>query len=198
MSLRQLYHVVNGLVPLLMACDGAKVSLWKPYIQVYGPGVACIDDQAVRSAVRVDVPASDQKASHLLDGPLGGGQADAGYVGLGQGAEALHGEGQVRASLVFHNGVYLIEYQGLDTLESTAAALRGQQNVQGLRSGDEDVGRLLCHLLALGGRGVSGADCDPYLRKGSLPRSSANARISSNGAAKFLCISLDRAFNGDT
>ncbi len=68
--------------------------------------------------------------------------------------EALEAEGQVGAALVVGDGVDLVDDDGVDAAQVLAALLRGEQDVERLRGGDEDVGRRLQHGAALGA-GVS-------------------------------------------
>ena len=59
--------------------------------------------------------------------------------------------------------VHLVDDHGLDAAEDLAA-LRGQEKVERLRGGDEDVRRRPQHLTALPLVGVSGADADRQFR----------------------------------
>ena len=69
------------------------------------------------------------------------------------------------AALVVGDGVNLVQYEGPDSRKGSAPALRGQQDVQRLRGGYQDVGRLLCHALPFGCLGVSGAYGSAYIRQ---------------------------------
>jgi hypothetical protein len=60
------------------------------------------------------------------------------------------------AALVARHGVDLVYDHGARRSEHAAAALRREQDVERLRSGDEDVRRRLCHPLPVGLRRVTG------------------------------------------
>src|SRR5271154_283155 len=83
-----------------------------------------------------------EETGYLFEGTLGGGEADALQAAAGEGGcerfEALEGEGQVGAALAGHEGVDLVEDDGLDGAESFAG-LGGEEQVEGLGRGDEDV-----------------------------------------------------------
>lgn len=101
-----------------------------------------------------------EEAADLLDRLDGGGKPDALRADGGEGFEAGHGEREVSAAFVTGNGMDLVDDEGARRAQHPAGALRGQQDVQGFGSGDEDVGRLAAHLLPLPGGGVTGADSD--------------------------------------
>src|SRR5882724_3002888 len=69
----------------------------------------------------------------------------------------------MRATFRACNGMYLVEDQRADTLQVLSRA-RGKQQVQRLRSGDQDVGRVPQHRRALLLWRVSGAHADRQLR----------------------------------
>src|SRR5271167_928677 len=106
-----------------------------------------------------------------LDGILRGGDADAlrgrglaGEEGAGreavfagdEGVEALERESEVGAALVVGDGVDLVDDDGADLAEVLAGFSGGQQNVEGFRGGDKDVGRVAEHRRAILGEGVAG------------------------------------------
>ena len=70
--LNELGHTVKAAGPLFMGGDGAKLLRRHFYGQLHLPGVTCVDDQAIGSAVRVDVLAADQEPGDFFDRPLGG------------------------------------------------------------------------------------------------------------------------------
>ena len=76
----------------------------------------------------------------------------------------------MRSALGPGDGVDLVEDDGLDPMQRLAR-LRGQQEVERLRSRDEDVGRALEHPPALVGRRVARAHADGEL--GAQPRERA-------------------------
>ena len=165
-ALGKLRYAVQNQVPLVVGGDGPKLVLGQLKCQVHGPGVAGIHDEAVGGAVGGYRPAPHQEPGHLIDGTLGGRQPDACHGALGQGAESLDREAEVGAPLVVRDGVELVQDQSTNTTQVAAAALGGQQDVEGLGRSDEDVGRPLDHGLALAGRRISGADGYPDLGQG--------------------------------
>ncbi len=92
------------------------------------------------------------------EGALGGGESDAVGAEVGDGIEALEGEGEVGSALVGDEGVDFIDDDGLDVAEGFAAAGGGEEDVQGFRGGDKDVGRKFEHAGAVARGSVSGAD----------------------------------------
>ena len=102
------------------------------------------------------------ESADLLERPLGRREADA-LDRLGDKAvEALDGEREVRAALRPGDGVHLVQDQRPDAAEDLAP-LRGEQQEQRLRRGDQDVRRLPEHRRPLFLRGVPGADGDCQL-----------------------------------
>ncbi len=83
-------------------------------------------------------------------------QADALRVGIGQVAEALEGEGQVRAALRGGDRMDLVDDDVLDAAQDLAG-LAGEQQVKALRRGDEDVGRRAGERASSVGGRVTGA-----------------------------------------
>ena len=154
---RQAHDGVQGLPPNLVGGYRAQFRRREAYAQLHAPGVAGINDEAVGRAVRGDVPVAHQEAGHLLDGTLRRRQADPSDLLLGQGAQSLYGQGQVRAALVVGHGVDFVQDNGSHILEAAPAALRGEQDVQRFRRGNQDVRRVFRHLLALGLRRIAGA-----------------------------------------
>ncbi len=108
-----------------------------------------------------------------FDGVLRGGEADslrwrceAGEEGSGgeavfagdEGVETLEREGEVGSALVVGYSVDLVDDDGADSAEVLAGFAGGEEDVEGLRGCDEDVGRVAEHGGALFGEGVAGAD----------------------------------------
>ena len=85
-------------------------------------------------------PRRPQVAGHLVERPLGGGEADPLQRRTGDLLEPLEGQREVRAALRAHEGVDLVHDHHLDRREQ-GARLRGQDEEERLRGGDEDVGR---------------------------------------------------------
>ena len=121
-----------------------------------GPGV---DDRHRSRLPGANAFPAAQEAGHRLERPLRGRKADALEGRARDLLEALHGQGQVRAALRGHERVDLVQDHDLDRRQHRAS-LRGEDEEEGLRSGDEDVGRGARHVRALVGRGVAGADGD--------------------------------------
>ena len=107
-----------------------------------------------------------------LERPLRGAEADPldprrGRVGrvvrvvpaAPQDLEALQAQGEVGAALGAGDRVDLIDDHVLDAFEDLARLAR-QQQVQALRRGDEDVGRVADEVAALVGGRVAGPGCD--------------------------------------
>jgi hypothetical protein len=107
-----------------------------------------------------------EERGDLLDRPHRRGQPDplrgppSAYT---ERVEALQGQGQVRAALIPRDGVHLVEDDRFHSAQGLPG-LRGKQQEERLRRGDEDVGRLGDQLPAFLGGGVAGADRDPDVR----------------------------------
>ena len=72
--------------------------------------------------------------------------------------EPLEGQGQMGPPLVAGQGVYLVDDHRVHTTEERPGRGGGQQQVQGLRSGHQQVGRRPAHGHPFGGRRVAGPD----------------------------------------
>ncbi len=103
------------------------------------------------------------EAADLLERPLRGGQADALERPRDDALETLERDRQVSAPLRPGHRVHLVEDQRLDGAQHLAT-LRGEQQEERLRRGDEDVGRRAQHLLALALRRVARAHPDRQAR----------------------------------
>ncbi len=104
-----------------------------------------------------DRPGAAEERGHLLHRPHRRGQADplGCRVDAPEGVEPLQGKRQVGAALIARDGVHLVHDDRLDPAEGLPG-LRGEQQEERLRSGDEDVRRLDGQLPALLGRGIAG------------------------------------------
>ena len=101
-----------------------------------------------------------EEAADLLERALGGREADPLRVTVFLvGGEPLERDGQVAAALGRRDGVDLVDDHRLDVGERLGGA-GGEHQVERLRGGDEDVGRVAPHPGALLLRGVAGADRD--------------------------------------
>ena len=104
------------------------------------------------------LPGAAQEAGDGLEWALGGGEADALERRRRRRAEALQAlqaQGEVRAALRAGDGMDLVHDHVLDATQDLAR-LAGQQEVEALGRGDEDVRRALHEAAALVGRGVAG------------------------------------------
>ena len=110
----------------------------------------------------------DHEPADLLERVLGRRQPDALHVGAGGGGEPLQRQRQVRAALGRGHGVDLVDDAPARALKQLLG-LPGEHQVQRLGRGDEDVGRLAQHLLALALGRVAGAH--RHLRSAPIPRS---------------------------
>ena len=73
--------------------------------------------------------------------------------------KAFERERQMRASLRAGDGMHLVEDHGLDSAKHLPP-LRGEEQEQGFRRGDQDVGRGAEHLAALALVGITRANAD--------------------------------------
>ena len=118
-------------------------------------------------------------------------------VCVDQPIEPLEREREVRAALVAGDRVDLVDDHRAQLAERRAALLGGQQDVQRLRRGDEDVRRPLRHLRALAGRRVAGAHRDADLGERYALRAAAYAASSASGASRLRWTSFDSALSGE-
>jgi hypothetical protein len=92
----------------------------------------------------------------------GGGECDPLNL-AGQARKALDGSDQVNTTLAADRGMDLVQDDRRDTAQQRATAARGEQDVEGFRGGDEDLGRPARHSSPLLRRGVAGPGLDPDL-----------------------------------
>ena len=118
----------------------------------------CPASTSVHVAIR-----AHQEAAHVFERLLRRREPDAlqrlraGRVGGGERFEALERQREVRAALVAGERVDLVDDDRLDGLENPPAALAGEQDVERLGRGHQDVRRLAQHRRARLGRRVAGA-----------------------------------------
>ncbi len=105
--------------------------------------------------------AAAEIAGDLVERPLRGRQADAheGSPRLLKCFQALQEKGQEDAALVGAKGVDLVHDAPAHAAQGVARP-RGQQQVEGLRGGDEDVRRPADEALPLGGGRIAGSQAD--------------------------------------
>ena len=161
-------------VPLLPADDGATglLVLWEDLAQARHVlhGHHDLEFQRLAGAGIHDrdiatVAGAAEEARDGLEGALGGGEADAlewWCVDRAQALQPFQAQGQVGAALAAGDGVDLVHDHVLDAAQDLAR-LAGEQQVEALRRGDEDVRRALDEVPALVRGRVAGAggDRDP-------------------------------------
>ena len=126
--------------------------------------MALVDDRA-----RL-IHGADEEARDLVDRLLRRREADSQQRLLGHLLQPLEREREVRAAPRADHRVDLVDDHRPDRAQHLAAAGGGQQQVQRLRCGDEDVRRRAEHRGALGGRRVAGT------HRGRDPRRRESAR----------------------
>ena len=118
-----------------------------------------IDPRHLAGVKDHDLAVPAQVARHLLERPLRGAQPDALRVAPAQRGQPLERQRQVRAALVRHQRVDLVHDHRVDLAQPLAGG-RGQEEVERLGRGDEDLGRLAELLAPRRRTGVAGADAD--------------------------------------
>src|SRR5205807_6223935 len=119
-------HPVVDLAPHLVAGDRAQRLAGDVDGQVPVPAVADVDDRAVGPPAAVEPGGPHEKAGDVLDGLLGGREADALAPPVVQGVQPLQGQGEVGAPLVPGDGVDLVDDHRPGVGEEGPAALGGQ------------------------------------------------------------------------
>ena len=116
-----------------------------------------LEPGCIRTPARVPTLAAQQKARDLADRLLGGRQPDALQGPAHDVAQPLQAERQVRSAARIDHRMDLVHDHRAHRAEHRPAALRGQEQVERLRRGDQDVrGRAQHRGAARGGR-VTGA-----------------------------------------
>ena len=103
------------------------------------------------------VTLSGEELGYEGERALSGGKSDAVGAEVGDGVEAFEGKCEVGSALVGDESVDFIDDDGLDVAQRFAAAGGGEQNVERLGSGDEDVRRKSQHAGAIADGSVSRA-----------------------------------------
>ena len=101
--------------------------------------------------------ASRKEMRDQFDRLLRGGQTDPDRRPIGERFQSFQRKRQVRSPLVIRDGMDFIHDHRFDGPENLAAFLRGEQNVQRLRRGHQDVRRTLQHRAPLLHQRVAGA-----------------------------------------
>ena len=155
-------HAIVDRVPHLVCGD--RPARWPRHLDPQFPGAAVsgIDDCAVPRDRRIAVGAHEE-ARDRLDRFLGRAEPDALAVRAGEQVQPLERECEVAAPLVPGHRVDLVDDHRACGPEKLAAPLGGEQQVQGLRRRDQDVGRALQHARPLPRRGVARAHRDADL-----------------------------------
>ena len=117
--------------------------------------------------VGVDVVfvAPHQEGGDPLHRPLGRREADPLHPPLAQRIEPFERECQVRTALVADQGVDFVDDHGLDRGQPFASPRAGQQQIQRLRGGHEDVRRLANEAGPFACRGVACPQANPQRRQ---------------------------------
>ena len=129
--------------------------------------------------------APPEKPRHLVQRPLRRRQADPLHP-RGQLLEPFERQRQVGAALGRHQRVDLVDDHRVDRAQRFAR-VRGQQQIERLGRGDQDVGRLALEAGALGRRRVAGADGnrrDVVRRRRAPPRGWRSRRAARGGCAR--------------
>ncbi len=140
--------------PDRVAGEGAEVVDDRLDLQIELFAIAGVDDgdRAAQPSVRASPFAlpggAAQIARHLVQRADRRRQADALDRLRGQLLQAFQAQRQVYAALGAGQGVNLVDDDRLHRAEHLAGARAGQQDVERLGRGDEDVGRLAQHRLA--------------------------------------------------
>ena len=169
MGADELRHPLVDLLPLLVRAHGGERRGRDLDPEVELAEGARVHHRAVPSR-------PGQEARHLLEGPLGGGEADALEGTPGQRLQPLQGQREVRAPLVAHDGVDLVHDGGADGGEHAPPALAREEDVERLRRGHQDVGRAPGHGRALRARSVTGADEHAHLGQRRIERAQSFER----------------------
>jgi len=150
----QLGQTIVVLLPHFVRHHGAERRPGYFQLEVDGPPMAFVDDDSA-AAGGID---AHQEAGHGFQGALRCRQADALKRPLGNLLQPLEGQRQVRATARPDHGVDLVDDDGAGGAEQTATPLGREQQIQRLRSGDQDVRRPLEDGSPFGLRGVAGTD----------------------------------------
>ena len=121
---------------------------------------------------------------------------DKAVLAADESVESLEREDEMSAALVVGHGVDLVDDNGADAGEIGARFFRGEQDEEGFRRGDQDVGRLLEHGAALGGQRVAGAHGGADRRVEIAPLKGELLYLL-QWPSRFLRMSLESALSGE-
>ena len=148
------------LFPHFRRHHGLERRRWDLERQIECADMARVHDGGQRLA------GADQELSDLLDWPLGGREADPLWPLADQRVEPRQRQRQMAAALVTRHGVDFVDDHRADRAQHLARALGGENQIQGLRRGDEDVGWATEHRLPFRLWRVTGPNQRPDLDVG--------------------------------
>src|ERR1019366_783509 len=122
-----------------------------------------------------------QEAGDFVERSLRSGESDALELAPAKRFQALQGEGEVTAALGGHEGVDFIQHDGFDGAQRFAR-VGGEQEVDGFRGGDQDIGGVAGEAGAFGGGGVAGADGDGGVVESDAPGAGGPGDAGEGGA----------------
>ena len=141
---------------------------------------------------------ADQKAGDELDRLLRRRQADPQQLGRRTSAASRSSDTREMAPrLLRRHGMDFVDDDRPGRRQHRPAGIRAEQDVERFRRGHDDMRRPAAHLLALAG-GVSPVRTQVRISTSGRPCSRKASRIPASGASRFLWISFDNAFNGET
>ncbi len=118
-------------------------------------------------------------------------QADARRA-VRQQVEPLKRNREVRAALVIGDRMDFVDDDGLDMAKDDAAAVGGEQDIQRLGRGDQDVRRALQHLAALFGQRVASAHGGANFRHQIAALGSQRKNLAQRAVKIFLDVVAQR------
>ncbi len=161
--LDELGEPVEDLLPHFVRHDRFERRAWQLERQLESTAVSLVDHGALASStIRPD---ADQELRHLFDGMLSRREADALERAARDVLEPFEAERQVRAAARLDHRVDLVHDDRPHRAEHVPAALGGEQQVERLGRGHQDMGRALQHRGACRTGGVTGSN-----RRGNLHR----------------------------
>src|SRR5207248_1837870 len=137
-----------NLGPVLVGADGLQFLLRYFHRQVHIAKVAYVDHRGTRASC------THQKLSQFVEWFLCCRQADADRPLRGERRQSLERKRQVRSALIAGYCMDFIDDYRLDVAEDLSAPRSGKQEVEGFRSGDQNMRWPAKHLLPLFGRSV--------------------------------------------